>query len=1369
MNPWRHFSNTRVGDLAFGPDARLWGVRWSGSAVNGSLLDATTEIISFPMTGRSAGRAEVEYRITGSGGLIDSIAFGRAGSVLDGVLVASGNLAQRPVTEASGLTPHGSSVWMIELQSRKVLQLAAGGTRGESLLTTADGRILIGETAHIDEIAPIKAPKVVASSIEDGALIPLPLSTVSVSFDQPMWTGSSGHDTADGSSVLNPANYRLVATGTNSTLVLQPQSVRWDAGAKSAILTLSNLPAGRWQLEIASDIRSSAQVRLGQDTVVAFTTVADLTNTVSLTFTDTRANRLTGEVSYDVAITNIGGDDLRGPLVLLLDPGRYFGGNQIEGAVRGTGDEADLWLIDLNAALADNGGKLAPGATLERQTVSVRPASTLGTAPGSSSLVKFNLGHGIYAVPFDNLPPEIAIVNTIGGIGGVEDIDAYSNALPQASVGQPWSATLQAQDTDGQLFFWELVQAPPGLTLTQDPLVESAPTGYGNRATLTWTPTARDRADSEVLVRVIDSRGGIALRRFTIEVAGANHVPMIDSIGAITLTEGESLRLPILAADADGDSVTITLRNLPAGARYDAASGLLTWTPGYDQAGSYKDIAIVASDGKHTVVERFDITVEQGYAQPVLAPISKQTLREGERFALQLPGSMPGGLKQADGTTITLEYASPWLPGGATLNSETGWLQWTPGYAQHGVMRLPLILTATYTPADGSRPVVTSVTRELVLDVLNANGAPVFDAVETWNVLEGQPLRISVFAFDPDNPGFEPKVRLSPTGPAGGPEGTAATVSYEVTGLPEGATFDAETLELVWTPGYAQAGTYYVTVTATDDGDVAGYADSDGTGTPIPVQRLSTQITLPIIVANANRAPEIGSVANAFVDRGAVLEIPISAQDADGNALTVTIQGLPAFASYTQTSSTASAQAGHITGIIRFAPGAGQRGDYTITVVAQDNGDGDINQVAVQAKSFVVTVRSPSEAPVISIPRQVVAVIGQQLTIPISVSDLDQDALSYAAQGLPAGATIVTEPQYGHASIVWTPTAAQGGNHDLVLEVTDSGLPPQDAGYLLDPDHPPVPNTSVADLRIVVRAANAAPELIAVSASGASIDAANAGNGLSGTVTTITSDEGVPLAISLAARDGDFDFIDWSITGLPSGMVAEPTNGNGGQSSLTLRWTPGLFAAQSSNIEGSTTPTPGHYRLTIKAGDGNAAVTREIELVVRNVNQAPRILPMPLQLVQEGQTLAFSMIAGDADNDATRLALIYDDTTPAGVSFDAVTGYFEWTPDQDTVNNAAPGADGNSPRLHLQLQRHRWASHNAAQRAGAGIRRQPHAHHQQCQPCADRGAELRPAGYQGAEHCGHSRTGNPGRCPARERPRRRRADAEPGGQLQQPA
>jgi hypothetical protein len=610
-------------------------------------------------------------------------------------------------------------------------------------------------------------------------------------------------------------------------------------------------------------------------------------------------------------------------------------------------------------------------------------------------------------------------------------------------------------------------------------------------------------------------------------------------------------------------------------------------------------------------------------------------------------------LTQADGTTISLSYSSAWLPGGATLNPETGWLEWAPGYSQAGELRLPIRLTATATPADGGETVSTSVSRELVLNVLNANGAPQFEAAETWNLLEGQALRISAFAFDPDNPDFEPKLRLSLNGPATEGQGEPS-VTYQIAGLPDGARFDPDTLELLWTPGYNQAGSYSVTVTATDNGD--------GTGTPA-----TSQITLPIVVANANRAPEIGDVTNAFVDRGAVLEIPVSATDADGNPVSLSLHGLPSFASYTQSSPAQGGARAGVSGVIRFAPGDGHRGDYTITVAAQDNGDGDLNQVAAQAKSFVVSVRSPSEAPVVTVPRQSVVVAGQEIRIPIVVRDLDQDPLTYGAQGLPAGARIETDPQYGQATLRWTPGASQLGVHDMNLLVSDSGLPPQDAGYLSDPNQPLQPNTSAANLRIVVRAANAAPELIALSASGGSM----VGDGLAGSLTTVKVDEGVPLTLEVAAREPDLDFVQWTVAGaqgLPPGMTVASAEASGGQSRLILRWTPGLFAAQGDNSGGIN---PGHYRLKVTAADGSAAASRDIDLVVGNLNQAPALLPVPLQLVQEGQTVAFTVQAADADNDATRLALIYDQTTPAGVSFNATNGAFEWTPGSDVVNNAA--------------------------------------------------------------------------------------------------
>ncbi|MDR0673568.1 MAG: putative Ig domain-containing protein, partial [Zoogloeaceae bacterium] len=1244
---WRHFSNQRVGDLAFGPDGRLWGVKWTGSEIPGALQNPVSEIVSFPMEGRTTGRAELEYRISG---IVDSLAFGQAGTGLEGLLFASSNLKQRPATSGAE-TPHEAAVWMIELGSRRVLQVASGGTRGEAILATARGSVLVGETARIDELALSVAPTVVAVTTPDGALVPLPMNRIGVVFDQ----GMRLLDREGG--VLNPDNFTLTRVGEQGESVITPKAVEWDAENRTAWLDVSGLKAGQYQLEIHQTIESAQGLSLEQSYISVFTALDDLTDRLSLEFTHTRANRATGEVSYDVSITNISADDLAGPLVLILDPGRYFDGG-IEGGVLGNGDQADLWLLDLTAAIDDLGGKFAAGVTLAEQTVSVVPSSRFARQAGLSDLVKANLGHGIYAFAPDNAPPWITFDEAA--------------ALPGATVGEAWTVELEAVD-EGSRLYWQLVEAPAGMTLAAVETVEEDAEGYRHKASLSWTPNANADAVTEILIRVEDGRGGVAYRRLEIPVLGGNRAPVIadpaGGWGEIVLAEGEALSLPLVAADADGDALTLTIRNLPPGAVFDAATGLLTWTPGYGQAGVYENVTIVASDGKRTVRQSFNVVVEQGYPQPILLPVAPQTLREGERFALQLAGSVPGGLTQADGTTVTLEYVAPWLPAGARLNPETGWLEWTPGFDAHGGFTLPVTLVAAWTTPDGEST-VTRASREIEFTVLNANGAPEFYPLETWRTLEGQPLRISVFAFDPDNPYFEPRIRLLEGASAYDPQGldaVAPSVGYRIEGLPEGAAFDEETLEIAWTPGYAQAGTYYVTVTATDDGD--------GTGAP-----LESRVVIPIEVLNANRAPQIGDIAHAVVEKGGMLEIPILVNDVEGNPLELTFAGLPAFAAFIR----GADRPGEIAGVLRFTPGAGDRGDYAISVIARDDGDGNPNQALTEVRQFLLTVESESEAPVIVAPRQVAAVAGEALSVALLATDLDQDALTWTVEGLPAGAVLTPAVQYGRATLSWTPGAVDVGVYDLVVSVADRGLPPQDAGY--ENPQNPVPNVTQQVLRVIVREANAAPRLLGLEADGRevadSIDPA--------TPIALQASEGVPFALTLYAQDADVDHLSWKAEGLPAGMTLTPT-ARGDR--LHLSWLPGHFEA-----EGGNGGTPGLRRITVTASDGAASFTRVLEIAVANVNRAPVLLPLPLQLGYEGETIGFGLKAADADQDAIRYTLAHDEKTPEGVFFDEASGYFEWTPGRAAVDNAledshvyaftfraSDGKDASEQKVELRL------------------------------------------------------------------------------------
>ena len=51
----------------------------------------------------------------------------------------------------------------------------------------------------------------------------------------------------------------------------------------------------------------------------------------------------------------------------------------------------------------------------------------------------------------------------------------------------------------------------------------------------------------------------------------------------------------------------------------------------------------------------------------------------------------------------------------------------------------------------------------------------------------------------------------------------------------------------------------------------------------------------------------------------------------------------------------------------------------------------------------------------------------------------------------------------------------------------------------------------------------------------------------------------------MSAQDSDFDLLNWQVQGLPTGKVAEPMS-VAGSTRLALRWTPGNFAAQDSNL-----------------------------------------------------------------------------------------------------------------------------------------------------------------------------------------------------------
>lgn len=88
-----------------------------------------------------------------------------------------------------------------------------------------------------------------------------------------------------------------------------------------------------------------------------------------------------------------------------------------------------------------------------------------------------------------------------------------------------------------------------------------------------------------------------------------NRPPVLDIVGNKTVNENSLLEFTVNASDADGDTLTFSVSNLPAGAVFDPGTRTFSWTPGFNQAGIYPEVFFQVSDGVLTDSENITITV----------------------------------------------------------------------------------------------------------------------------------------------------------------------------------------------------------------------------------------------------------------------------------------------------------------------------------------------------------------------------------------------------------------------------------------------------------------------------------------------------------------------------------------------------------------------------------------------------------------------------------------------------------------------------------------------------------------------------------------------------------------------------------------
>jgi hypothetical protein len=177
------------------------------------------------------------------------------------------------------------------------------------------------------------------------------------------------------------------------------------------------------------------------------------------------------------------------------------------------------------------------------------------------------------------------------------------NGTPPTSVtaGTAYSFTPSAADADNDTLGYTIANMPGWATFS---------TGTGR---LSGTPTSQNVGTfGNIVITVSDGKAaGVSLAPFAITVnAAVNRAPTISGTPATSVNAGSAYTFQPSGADADGDTLTYSIQNLPSWATFNSGTGQLSGTPQAAAAGVYSGIVISVTDTKDTVsLPAFAITV----------------------------------------------------------------------------------------------------------------------------------------------------------------------------------------------------------------------------------------------------------------------------------------------------------------------------------------------------------------------------------------------------------------------------------------------------------------------------------------------------------------------------------------------------------------------------------------------------------------------------------------------------------------------------------------------------------------------------------------------------------------------------------------
>ncbi len=342
------------------------------------------------------------------------------------------------------------------------------------------------------------------------------------------------------------------------------------------------------------------------------------------------------------------------PVITSTPPGIVTAGQPLVYTPSGTGDQGNPLSWSLVTA--------PPGMSVDPMTGTIRwtPLPTqIGAQPvdlratdsaGQATDQKFTLD-----VRGAVLPPQFT-----------------STPLTQGGAGTLYTYAAQAVDPQGQALTYTFDAAPIGMTI--DPA----------SGMIRWTPPTSGTAT--ITLRATDLTGGTATQSFALVVAAAppDVPPVITSTPPAAVLIGQTYRYQVTSTDPGGVALTFKLLSKPAGMSIDAATGLVTWTPAANQAGSASvDLAVVDPTG-HGSEQTFAILARADHPPRITSTAPATPTTAGLTYLYNVQATDP------DGDHLT--YALTTAPSGMTIDG-LGRITWATTRAAAGTH--PVTVTAT--------------------------------------------------------------------------------------------------------------------------------------------------------------------------------------------------------------------------------------------------------------------------------------------------------------------------------------------------------------------------------------------------------------------------------------------------------------------------------------------------------------------------------------------------------------------------------------------------------------------------------------------------------------------------------------------------